>query len=64
MSKEETLKILRRPDKSEDRVRVKFQEGLDSLPGYLAGFRTDCTNDECIYLNQSSGHQSLLQISK
>ncbi|XP_054260822.1 rab3 GTPase-activating protein non-catalytic subunit isoform X2 [Macrosteles quadrilineatus] len=63
MSKQETQRILKFPE-SQDRVRVKFQEGLEGLSGYLAGFKTDSTAEETIQLVEPTGSQSLVHISE
>lgn len=64
MSKEDTLRILHNPDKGQERVRVKFQEGLGGLSGYLAGFRTDSIADDTIHLVEPTENQHLTHISK
>lgn len=64
MSEEDTLRILHNPDKGQERVRVKFQEGLGGLSGYLAGFQTDSIADDTIHLVESTENQNLTHISK
>ncbi|KAG8314054.1 Rab3 GTPase-activating protein non-catalytic subunit, partial [Homalodisca vitripennis] len=64
LSKDETLRLVQPPEDGMERVRVKFQEGLEGLPSYLAGFQTNATSDDTIHLVDTSVNQNLTHISE